>query len=88
MCFNLTNQFSSSPDVSGSLVLGQRVGGNPTLIGTNTIPVPGSTNGLITLGVTNQWHFYVITNQQNYTNAAFVTILPPNPFHPAHGRQR
>jgi subtilisin-like proprotein convertase family protein len=73
----LTNQFSSSPDVSGALVLGQRVGGNPTLIGTNTIPVPGSTNGLITLGVTNQWHFYVLTNEQNYTNAAFVTILPP-----------
>ena len=73
----LTNQFSSSPDVSGSLVLGQRVGGNPTLIGTNTIPVPGSTNGLITLGVTNQWKFYVLTNEQNYTNAAFVTILPP-----------
>jgi len=73
----LTNQFSSSPDVSGSLVLGQRVGGNPTLIGTNTVPVPGSTNGLITLGVTNQWHFYVITNDQNFTNAAFVTILPP-----------
>jgi subtilisin-like proprotein convertase family protein len=73
----LTNQFSSSPDVSGALVLGQRVGGNPTLLGTNTIPVPGSTNGLITIGVTNQWHFYALTNEQNYTNAAFVTILPP-----------
>lgn len=73
----LTNQFSSSPDVSGSLVLGQRVGGNPTLLGTNTISAPGSGNGLITLGVTNQWHFYVITNEQSYTNAAFVTILPP-----------
>jgi subtilisin family serine protease/subtilisin-like proprotein convertase family protein len=73
----LTNQFSSSPDVSGALVLGQRVGGNPTLFGTNTVSLPGSTNGLITLGVTNQWHFYVLTNEQNYTNAAFVTILPP-----------
>jgi subtilisin-like proprotein convertase family protein len=74
----LTNQFSSSPDVSGALVLGQRVGGNPTLVGTNIIPVGGgSTNGLITLGVTNQWHFYVLTNEQSYTNAAFVTILPP-----------
>jgi subtilisin-like proprotein convertase family protein len=73
----LTNQFSSSPDVSGALVLGQHVGGNPTLVGTNTTPLPGSTNGLITLGVTNQWHFYVLTNEQNYTNAAFVTILPP-----------
>jgi subtilisin-like proprotein convertase family protein len=73
----LTNQFTSSSDVSGSLVLGQRVGGNPTLIGTNTIPLPGSTNGLITLGVTNQWHFYVLSNDLNFTNAAFVTILPP-----------
>src|SRR6185312_1004139 len=41
------------------------------------------TNGLITLGVTNQWHFYVITNTMGtnahvtFTNAAFATFLPP-----------
>jgi subtilisin family serine protease/subtilisin-like proprotein convertase family protein len=82
---NLTNQFTSSPDVSGSLVLGQRVGANPTLIGTNTIPVPGSTNGLITLGVTNQWHFYVLSNDLNFTNAAFVTFFPPTLSIPREG---
>jgi hypothetical protein len=40
-------------------------------------------NGQITLGVSNQWHFYVITNTmgtnatESFTNAAFGTFLPP-----------
>src|SRR5207244_1146358 len=42
----------------------------------NTIPF--STNGLITIGVTNQWHFYVMTNDTTFTHAAFGTFLPPN----------
>ena len=28
--------------------------------------------------MTNQWHFYVITNDTGYTNAAFLTFLPAN----------
>ena len=31
-------------------------------------------------GVTNQWHFYAVTNygtNANFTNAAFITFLPP-----------
>src|ERR1039458_4788124 len=35
-------------------------------------------NGGGTLGVTNQWHFYAITNSNSYTNAAFLTFLPNN----------
>lgn len=30
-----------------------------------------------TNGATNQWHFYVITNTTTFTNAAFLTFLPP-----------
>ncbi len=81
----LTNQFASTPDISGSLLLGQRVGANPTLLGTNTVPVPGSSNGIITLGVTNQWHFYVLSNDLNFTNAAFVTFFPPTLSIPREG---
>ena len=38
----------------------------------------GGTNGVVTLGMTNQWHFYVITNTgaSDYTNAAFITFFP------------
>ena len=34
------------------------------------------TNEQITIGMTNQWHFYVVTNTTTYTNAAFVTFIP------------
>ena len=33
----------------------------------------------VTIGMTNQWHFYVVTNIEisaNFTNAAFVTFEP------------
>ena len=26
--------------------------------------------------MTNQWHFYVVTNNTGFTNAAFVTFIP------------
>ena len=39
---------------------------------------PGGANGVITVGPTNQWRFYVLTNDLDYTNAAFLTFLPPN----------
>ena len=67
-------------------VLNQRVGANFQLTGTNTIPLTNTiwgTNGVITLGETNQWHFFVVTNTDygtngNFTNAAFITFMPPN----------
>ena len=65
----------------------ERVGRKPApLLGTNQISVgtnsPWATNGLITIGMTNQWHFYVVTNEAtdangsttDVTNAAFVTF--------------
>lgn len=64
-----TNAFSFTPDttpgVTGMLLLGERVGANPALLG-------------ITNGLPSQWRFYVLTNTQNYTNAAFITFLPHN----------
>jgi len=36
------------------------------------------TGVVLTLGMTNQWHFYVVTNTgaADYTNAAFITFIP------------
>ncbi len=72
----LTNQFAASPTDAGAVLLGQRAGANAPLAGTNTVPL-GNGNGVITLGSVNQWHFYVLTNDTAYTNAAFVTFLAP-----------
>jgi subtilisin-like proprotein convertase family protein len=74
----ITNQFgaSGSTDVGG-VMRHQHVGANPALLGTNQLPL-GIANGEITMGITNQWHFYVITNDTSYTNALFTTFLPPN----------
>jgi subtilisin-like proprotein convertase family protein len=60
----ITNSFLNNTQFSGSLLTGQRVGANTPLLGT-------------TNGMANQWHFYVITNTSTFTNAGFVTFLPP-----------
>jgi subtilisin-like proprotein convertase family protein len=69
-------------------LLNQIVGANPPLLDTNTVAIGTNTmwgtNGLVTLGLLNQWHFYVVTNNaldssgnsSDVTNAAFVTFLP------------
>jgi len=74
----ITNGFANSPGMSGGVLFDQRVGASPQLPGTNAILLPTDANGVLTLGVTNQWHFYVITNDTSYTNAAFLTFLPEN----------
>jgi subtilisin-like proprotein convertase family protein len=63
--------------IGNSLLTNQFAGGNTPLLGTNTVGAgPGYiTNAAITLGMTNQWHFYVVTNTFGYTNAAFITFL-------------
>ena len=58
-----TNSFVDATNVTGTLLLGQHVGANTPLMG-------------LTNGMTNQWHFFVLTNTAGYTNAAFVTFLP------------
>jgi subtilisin-like proprotein convertase family protein len=65
---------------TNSPLLNQFVGASSPLLGTNTI-LTGTNfgfapNAILTLGQTNQWHFYVITNTLGYSNAAFITFLP------------
>jgi subtilisin family serine protease/subtilisin-like proprotein convertase family protein len=74
----ITNSFSPDQGISGGLFLNQRVGSPGPLPDGNTIPWPGGTNGAIALGLINQWRFYVLTNDQNYTNAAFLTFQTVN----------
>ena len=65
-------------------LMNQIVGASSPVMSTNTLAFPiGSpyvTNALLTIGQTNQWHFYVVTNSlsnsADYTNAAFITFLP------------
>ena len=79
----MTNMFQGASNITGGMLLYQRVGASTPLLGTNTIPVTntdpimGATGGQITVGMTNQWHFYIMTNENaTYTNAAFLTFLP------------
>ena len=74
----ITNSFANSPGFSGGVLFNQRAGANPQLLGTNTITDANLADAVITVGVTNQWHFYVITNNTGWTNAAFLTFLPAN----------
>jgi subtilisin-like proprotein convertase family protein len=62
-------------------LFGQIAGASSPLLGTNTVALGSDsgwgTAGVVTIGQTNQWHFYIITNnglQADYTNAAFITF--------------
>jgi subtilisin-like proprotein convertase family protein len=74
----ITNSFAFGQGISGGLWLNQRVGAQAPLVDGSSTPWPGGTNGVITVGSTNQWRFYVLTNDQAYPNAAFLTFLPVN----------
>ena len=74
----VTNSFAPGQGISGGLWVHQRVGAQGPLADGSTIPWPGGTNGVITVGLTNQWRFYVLTNDQDYGNAAFLTFRPAN----------
>ena len=66
----------------------QMAGASTPLLGTNTLPLGTNTiwgnPGQVVIGMTNQWHFYVITNNyqpvsdsaSHVTNAVFLTFLP------------
>ena len=69
---------------SFSELLNQFAGASSPLLGTNTIVFPptngiGPNNWQVTVGQTNQWQFYVVTNVNSYSNAAFVTFNPNAP---------
>jgi len=63
--------------VTGGILNKQRAGANTPLLGTNQALLDMPTNGVLVIGMTNQWHFYMITNENSYTNAAFGTFFPP-----------
>ena len=72
------DQDITSIGTTNSPLLDQFVGASSPLLGTNTIQY-GSSNVLITIGQTNQWHFYVVANtgaSNAVKNAAFITFLP------------
>lgn len=89
--FFVTNQFPMDPNdpISGGFLTHQRVGANTPLMGTNTIPLVGEANAQLTLGMTNQWHFYELINTNStgnvFTNATFITFQPPNLAVPREG---
>jgi subtilisin-like proprotein convertase family protein len=69
-------------------LLNQFAGANSPLLGTNTILFSDTTapaqgfgpnNWQVTVGQTNQWQFYVVTNVNSYSNAAFITYNPNAP---------
>ena len=70
------------------MLTNQFAGGNTPLLGTNTVGAGAGyiTNAAITMGMTNQWHFYVVTNTFGFTNAAFITFSVADAGDPAHGR--
>ena len=70
-----TNSFANDPNRSGSFLLHQRAGASSPLLGTNTIMLTNEAGAVLTIGETNQWRFYVLTNSLNFTNAAF-TVFP------------
>jgi subtilisin-like proprotein convertase family protein len=72
----VANMFTNTPGYSGGVLLHQHVGASSPLLGTNAIEYPTEGNAVITLGVTNQWHFYMLTNDNAYTNAVFLTLYP------------
>lgn len=68
---------------TNSPLVNQMAGASSPLMGTNTVPLGTNTiwgaGGIVTIGQTNQWHFYIVTNtgpQADFTNAAFITYDP------------
>jgi len=69
---------------NASPLLDQFVGASSPLLGTNTVQFGTNSNEQVTVGQTNQWHFYVWTNYCG-PNAAFITFLPPTAAIPRGG---
>ena len=71
----VTNAFLMDTNDAGGFLLSQRVGAGTPILAANTIPLPSFSNASLTIGDSNQWRFYVITNDNGFTNAAFFTSL-------------
>jgi alpha-tubulin suppressor-like RCC1 family protein/subtilisin-like proprotein convertase family protein len=72
---NPTGDQNISFAVTNSVLLNQTAGANTPLLGTNTIPLTMmGANSQFTIGMTNEWHFYLVTNLTTFTNAVFITF--------------
>jgi len=74
----ISNQFIGDDQNAGGFVQHQRVGEHTPLINESNVLVytAGTNQFQIGIGITNQWHFYAITNDHGFTNAAFLTFIP------------
>ena len=72
------NGMATNSEATGGVFLNQLVGANTPLLGTNTVDALSNytSTAVVTVGMTNQWHFYVVPNNTSFSNAAFVTFLP------------
>ena len=73
------NGMSTNADSNGGVFFNQLAGASTPLLGTNQVDAItnySGTDSVLTLGMTNQWHFYVVQNNTTFSNAAFVTFLP------------
>lgn len=70
----ITNGFSPGSGGFGGILLHERIGDSAPLASATTVPLPGSPSSILTIGSTNQWRFYVFSNDLGYTNVAFVTF--------------
>ncbi len=76
---NPTGDQNITDGQTNTVLLNQIAGANTPLLGTNTLPFTTNTvgigaNGQFTIGMTNQWHFYVISNTTSFSNAAFIAF--------------
>jgi subtilisin-like proprotein convertase family protein len=72
----LTNSFFlDGGDFGTVLSLEQAAPSAPALDG-NTIPLANFPDGVLTIGDPGQWQFYVLTNDEDFANAVFVTFDP------------
>jgi alpha-tubulin suppressor-like RCC1 family protein/subtilisin-like proprotein convertase family protein len=72
------NGMATNSSNGGGVFLNQLAGANTPLLGTNQVDAVSNytSAAVVTLGMTNQWHFYVVQNTTGFSNAAFVTFLP------------
>ena len=70
------NGMATNSDAIGGVFFNQLAGASTPLLGTNQVDAVSNYTGtaVVTLGMTNQWHFYVVKNNTTFTNAAFVTF--------------
>ena len=77
---NPTGDQNISIGQTNTILLNQIAGANTPLINTNEISLNANIDGIGTnnsqfeVGMTNQWHFYIVTNTTTFTNAAFIVF--------------